>query len=305
MASSSTPAPKYSWYPPENPLLSCSSLGGYRESNGQRQVRREICLRSNAMVDIEHARDAVETESVKLVLVHPKAQVAQQESHNFMVPVVEQSAVPQFMPAFTTTVEILVVSAVKLVQAIEDVLRRMAMDNIEKHDKAHAVCGVDELLQILRCSVAAASSKEIVDLVAETGIVGMLHDSHELDSVVAQRLDSRKHVLRELLVRRDFLLGRRYADMGLVHTNTKGLLRSSVFEDVSLRLWRVPEASIVRWRDREILRDVRDPRGQSVYLLSIWQHQQDLEGKRVISTLAWRSRICVGNSGLCTLSLEL
>ena len=51
-------------------------------------------LRPNPVVDIEHAGDAVEAETVKMVLFHPKAEVTEQEPQNLVAPVVEQPAVP-------------------------------------------------------------------------------------------------------------------------------------------------------------------------------------------------------------------
>ena len=58
------------------------------------------------MIDIHHTRNSVKPETVKLVLFHVEAQVAHQETKDFMVAVVEQPAVPQFMTALTTFMEI-------------------------------------------------------------------------------------------------------------------------------------------------------------------------------------------------------
>jgi hypothetical protein len=50
---------------------------------------------------------------------------------------------------------------------------------------------INQLLQILGGPVATARREEVVHLVPEAGIVGMLHDGHQLDSVVAKVLDTR------------------------------------------------------------------------------------------------------------------
>lgn len=46
-------------------------------------------LRSNAVVGVNHARDAVEAETIELILFHPKSEITQQKPENLMVPVVE------------------------------------------------------------------------------------------------------------------------------------------------------------------------------------------------------------------------
>jgi hypothetical protein len=47
-------------------------------------------------------------------------------------------------------------------------------------------------------TVSTAGGKEAGNLVAKGSIVSVLHDSHQLDSVVAQLLDTGQHVGREL-----------------------------------------------------------------------------------------------------------
>lgn len=95
------------------------------------------------------------------------------------------------MLAFFAPVEILVVRSIEPVEPIEDILRSVAVDHIEKNHQTHAVGGVYKLFQVLRRAVAATCGKEIVDLVSEARVVGVLHDRHELDCIVPQVLNSR------------------------------------------------------------------------------------------------------------------
>lgn len=74
------------------------------------------------MVSIEHACYTVEPESIKSIFVHPKPQVTEQETHDFMVAVVEESAIPLIVLTFAAAVEILVISAIKFVKSIKHVL---------------------------------------------------------------------------------------------------------------------------------------------------------------------------------------
>lgn len=47
-------------------------------------------------------------------------------------------------------------------------------------------------------TIATAGSEKVGDLVAKGGVVGVLHDGHELDGIVAQLLDAGKDIGGEL-----------------------------------------------------------------------------------------------------------
>ena len=143
------------------------------------------------------------------------------------------------------------------------------------------MCRVDKLLELLWCTVSTAGCEEVVDLVAKASIIRMLHNSHELDDVVAEVLDPGQHVLGELLVGSHTLLGGGDADMGLIHANTGGLLRSRVLELVRLLGRRVPEARIVNGRHGEILCHILDPCRQAVDAVPV----RELKGNLVMSVL--------------------
>ena len=69
----------------------------------------------------------------------------------------------------------------------------------------------------------------------------MLHDSHQLDSVVPKVGNAREHVGCEVFVGVHLLLRRGYAHVTLIHTGTCRLGWPSVFHDVPLIRGRVPE----------------------------------------------------------------
>jgi len=79
-------------------------------------------LRANAVMNVEHTGNTIETETIELVLVHPESKVAQQKPENLVVSIVEQSAVPLIMATLAATMEVLVISTVKFVETIQDVL---------------------------------------------------------------------------------------------------------------------------------------------------------------------------------------
>lgn len=98
------------------------------------------------MMMVKHTRHAIKSEAVKLVLVHPEPKVAQKKTHNLVVTIVEQPAVPLVVLPPTARVEIMVISAVKLVQSIKNILGGVAMDDVQQDDEAQTVSSVDELL---------------------------------------------------------------------------------------------------------------------------------------------------------------
>ena len=64
---------------------------------------------ANTVVLVHHAGDAIEAEAVKLVFLHPKAQVAHEEPQNLVMAIIEQTAVPEFVASPCTLMEVLVV----------------------------------------------------------------------------------------------------------------------------------------------------------------------------------------------------
>ena len=119
------------------------------------------------MVVVHHAGHAVEPEAVELVLLHPVTKVAQQESKNLVMPVVEESTIPGLVPSTTTFMKVQVVRAIEEVEPIEHVLAGVGVHNVEEDRNAHAVRCIDELSQFLGSTIARARGEEARHLVAE------------------------------------------------------------------------------------------------------------------------------------------
>ena len=83
----------------------------------------------------------------------------------------------------------------------------MAVDNVKDHKEAEAVRLVDEVLEVVGRSIAARRCKEAGHVVAKTAIVSMLHDSHKLDTGVAEVADVREDVVGKIPVGRNLGLG--------------------------------------------------------------------------------------------------
>jgi hypothetical protein len=102
----------------------------------------------DTMVLVHHTRNTIESEAVELEFIHPEAEVAEQESENLMVGIVEEATIPQVMAALATLMEVEVISAVEFIQTIQDVLAGMGMDDIKKDGDTHSVGGIDQLLEV-------------------------------------------------------------------------------------------------------------------------------------------------------------
>lgn len=121
----------------------------------------------DAMVLVHHTCDTIEPEAIELEFVQPEAKVAEQESEDLVVGIVEETTVPKVMTALATLMEVEVISAVELVQTIQDVLAGMGMDDVKKDGDTHPVGRIDQLLEVFRCSVTGTSSEKRCDLITK------------------------------------------------------------------------------------------------------------------------------------------
>lgn len=165
------------------------------------------------------------------------------------------------------------IRAIKLVQAVENILGRVAVDNVEKNDNPQSMCGINELLEVVRGAVSAACCKEAVDLVSEAGIIGVFHDGHQLNDIVSELLDPGEHILRKLLVGRHSQFRGGDSNMRLVYSHALRLLWPRVLENISFGLGRVPEPGFVHRRYGEVLGNVFDPCWNSIDFFARGQDQ--------------------------------
>mmetsp|Transcript_43995 Transcript_43995/g.71580 ORF Transcript_43995/g.71580 Transcript_43995/m.71580 type:complete len:239 (-) Transcript_43995:782-1498(-) len=145
---------------------------------------------AQAVMEVQHGRHTIETEAVEAVLLHPPPQIRQQESQNLPVPIVEQSAVPEVMLALASCMEILMICAVKVVDAIIRVGRRMRVHHIHQHHYAQLVSTVNQGLELLGRSTSATDSIEVGHVITKRCIVSVLHNSHNLYSGVTEVFDA-------------------------------------------------------------------------------------------------------------------
>ena len=181
-----------------------------------------IEVRAQAVVMVEHGGHAVEAEAVEMVFGHPEFQVAQQEVDDAGLSVVEALGAPGGVVALGAVVEELPGGAVEHIDALGGVLHGVGVDHVQQHAQPHFVGLVYQVFQVLGLAEPAGGGIEVRHLIAEAAIVGVLHNGHELDGVVARFLHSGQHQVRKLPISANLALLLGHAHVGLV--NIEGIL---------------------------------------------------------------------------------
>mmetsp|Transcript_24606 Transcript_24606/g.76616 ORF Transcript_24606/g.76616 Transcript_24606/m.76616 type:complete len:642 (+) Transcript_24606:455-2380(+) len=228
---------------------------------------------------VEHGGDAVEAEAIEAVLLQPPLHVRKQEAQDLVLGVVEDLRVPIHVVPLRPAVGVAMVGAVHLGDAVHGVGGGVRMDQVHQHHDAQAVGRVDHLLELLGRARAARGREEGGHVVAEAAVVRVLGNGHELHGVVAQALDARQHVPREVQVRGDLRLEGGHAHVRLVDLDAPGLRGPRVLELVALVLGRLPKDAVKEVRGVILPRELRPGRHAVVPLAAVGL-QADLE-------LAW------------------
>ena len=105
----------------------------------------------------------------------------------------------------------------------------------------------------------------------------MLHDGHELDAVVSEPLNSGQDSVGEVVIGGDLALGRRNAHMGLVDLEPRSGREGRALVLPDILLGRVPKDSLVERGDTLVLLDARDPGGNTLDPLRVWEDEGDLD----------------------------
>mmetsp|Transcript_8241 Transcript_8241/g.15658 ORF Transcript_8241/g.15658 Transcript_8241/m.15658 type:complete len:572 (-) Transcript_8241:563-2278(-) len=261
---------------------------------GQHHVRHAVHVRVHAkvlavaaredvlqaVVRVHHGGDAVEPEAVKLVLLHPPAQVGEQEADGFVLAVVEEPRVPHPVVPALAGVEEVRVRAVEHVDAVQDVVGGVAVHDVHQHHQSVPMGLVDQVLELVRRAAAGGHSEKVGDVVAEGSVEGVLLDGHELDGVVAHLRCARHHVARKLEVRGHLGLRAGHAHVRLVDAQRLGLLGARVDGLVHLLLGRVVVDAVVGNLTGRLHRHL-DPRRDAVNLLAPLGAHVDLDARAV------------------------
>jgi hypothetical protein len=83
------------------------------------------------------------------------------------VAIVEEAGVPQLVTTSCTFMEVKMIGAVKLVDAVGDVLAGVRVDNVKENGQAELVSPVDERFELFGRSIAGRCGEEVCNLVSE------------------------------------------------------------------------------------------------------------------------------------------
>ena len=173
-------------------------------------------IRAQTVVVVEHGGDAVKPEAVKVVLGHPEFQVTQQEVEHAGLAVVEALGTPGGVVALGAVVEELPGGAVEHIDALSGIAHGVGVHHVQQDANAHGMGLVHQIFQVLGLAEPGRRGEEAGHLIAEGAVVGVLHDGHELHSVVARLLDAVEGIVGELPIGADSAFLLRHAHMGLV-----------------------------------------------------------------------------------------
>ena len=184
-----------------------------------------IKIRAQAVVMVEHGGNAVKAESVEVILRHPEFQVGQQEVDDLGFAVIKALGTPGGMITLAASVEKLVFGAIEHIDALDGIFDSVRVNHIQQNPDAHFMGLVYQILQILRLTEPGGGRKETGNLIAKAAIIGMLHDSHQLDGVIACLFDAGQHLLGELPIGTYFSLLLGHTHMRFVHIQRLGRLK--------------------------------------------------------------------------------
>ena len=228
-------------------------------------VARKLHL--EAVVVVQHGRDAVEAEPVEAVLVHPVPQVGQEVPLHLPVTVVVNPGVPEPVVAVVAGAKVGglgVLAKVVSRDAILDVARHVAMDDVQKAPDAHSVSLIHEVLEILGGTAPRRHREWVGDVVPEGAVVRVLHHSHQLHGVVTPELDPREDIVGKLSVGVNLGIFAAHAHVRFVDAAGCRALGPWVDALVLLARGWVPVHAVVVRAELGFLRGVGDPRGDAV-----------------------------------------
>ena len=149
-----------------------------------------VKIGAQAVVVVQHGGHTVKPEAVKMVLRHPELQVAQQEVEHTGLAVIKTLGPPGGMIPLGSVVEELPGRSVEHIDSLSGILHRVGVDHVQQHPDSHGMGSIDQVFQVLGPTEPAGRGKEIGYLITEAAVIGVLHDGHELNGIVAVGLDS-------------------------------------------------------------------------------------------------------------------
>ena len=141
--------------------------------------------------------------------------------NNFILSIIKQSGIPSLMISSCTAVEELVICSIELVDSLTCILCRMRMYNIKQHTNTHTMCLIYKIFQIFWHTTSRSWCEKAADLITKGTVVRMLHNSHNLNSIISKILYARKYLICKFKIRTNFSLLLSHTNMTLINIRRK------------------------------------------------------------------------------------
>ena len=174
---------------------------------------------SETVVVVKHRCNSVKAEAVKSIFGHPELQVRKKEVENLIFVIVEELGIPSRVMTLFAIVEVLIGCGIELEDTLVGVLDSVGVYHVEKNGDTHSVSGVNKALKLIRIAVTGGCSKEGGHLISKGTVIWVLHNRHNLNSVISLLLDTGEDLIAKFDVCTNLLFLLRHTDVALVYKN--------------------------------------------------------------------------------------
>src|SRR6516162_810915 len=137
-----------------------------------RHYVRKCCI--DAFIEAPQEFNGINTEAVHMILVQPEQGITDQETPDFVSPVVENKSVPVRMFSFSRIGVLVKVRPIEIAET-RLILRKMSRNPIQNHANFVLMKIVHEILEVVRGPKSACRGEVTRCLVSPGAIEGMFH----------------------------------------------------------------------------------------------------------------------------------
>lgn len=169
------------------------------------------------MMSVQHWCNSIKSVPVSIVLLKPKPNIAQQKPQHFVFTVVKDSTVPEWMVSFLISMKVLVVSSIPHVDPFIDIFSSMRMNDINYYFYSIFMCLINKFLKLMGFAKSWRYTEEVRDMVTKWAIIGMFHNTHDLNYVVTQFENFWKNCLFKMGEAMNFIINTAHSNMYLIN----------------------------------------------------------------------------------------
>ena len=190
----------------------------------------------SAVIEVEHARNRVHTQTVYVVHVHPIERVGNKEVAYFVAPVIETARSPLFVFHAQRVAVFVQRTAVEFVQSVA-VFGEMPRHPVENNAYAASVHFIHKISKVLRRAVTRGRREVARYLIAPRPVERIFGDAHEFQVRIAEFFKIFAHFVGELTIieRIAVRVTSPRRDMRFVNAHRRGVLVWLVLYIVAVR----------------------------------------------------------------------